>query len=626
MNKQIIFVADMFAEQYAGGAELTSEALIDASPELVKKVHARNLTVEFLQENADAFWIFGNFASINWSLVPVIAANLRYAVLEYDYKFCLHRSIEKHLHETGQECDCHKKQLGQLVAAFYQAADVVFWMSDAQRLRYIERFPALLNHRNSIVLSSVFDQQFFDKIDAIKNSSSERSGWVVLGSQSWIKGFDDAVKWCEDNGKSFQSYWDVPYDQMLNTLASAEGFVYLPKGGDTCPRMVIEAKLLGCEVVTNDNVQHASEIWWQGSPDEICAYLKGRPDVFWDTINRVIQQQPTLSGYSTTYNCIDQKYPFVESICSLLDVCDEVVVVDGGSSDGTWDVLTDMAADNKKLKIIQNPIDFNDKRFAYQSDGMQKARARSACLGDFCWQQDIDEVIHEKDYQKIRNLLISIPKSVNLVALPVVEFWGNKGKIRIDINPWKWRLSRNNPVITHGIPSHLRKIDDKGGVYSLPGSDSCDYVTKDTGDLVPFVNFHTQQTEHLRQIAMKDPVARDQYIKWFSSVIENLPGVYHYSWFDLGRKIRTYKTYWSKFWQSLYNIRQEDTPENNMFFDKRWDQVTDQEIDDLASTLEEKMGGWIFHRKIDWNNPTPSVMINVVTHPAVMEDWINSER
>ena len=83
MEKQIIFVADLFAEQYAGGAELTSDALIEASPTLVKKVHAKNLTVEFLQQNVDAFWIFGNFSSINWSLIPVIAANLRYAVLEY---------------------------------------------------------------------------------------------------------------------------------------------------------------------------------------------------------------------------------------------------------------------------------------------------------------------------------------------------------------------------------------------------------------------------------------------------------------------------------------------------------------------------------------------------------------
>ena len=623
MNKQIIFVADMFAEQYAGGAELTTEALIDASPELVKKVHARNLTVEFLQENADAFWIFGNFSSINWSLVPIIAANLRYAVLEYDYKFCLHRSIEKHQHETGQACDCHNKQLGQLVASFYSSADAIFWMSEAQRSRYTDRFPGLLNHRNSIILSSVFDQKFFDKIKEVKNQNLARSGWVVLGSKSWIKGFDQAVKWCEDHGKSYQSYWDVPYDEMLNTLASAEGFVYLPLGGDTCPRMVIEAKLLGCAVVTNDNVQHASEKWWQGSPDDVCDYLKGRPDMFWDTIARVIQQQPTLSGYSTTYNCVDQNYPFVESISSLLDVCDEVVVVDGGSSDGTWDVLMAMSNENSKLKIKQIERDWSHPRHSV-FDGMQKAAARDLCTGDFCWQQDVDEIIHENDYQKIRNLLTSTPKSVNLICLPVVEFWGNKGKIRIDINPWKWRLSRNHPEITHGIPANLRKYDENSELYSAPGSDGCDYITRNTGELVPNVNFHTQQTEQLRQASQRNPTAREQYIKWLTAVVQNLPGVYHYSWFNLPRKIRTYKNYWSRHWQSMYNIKQEDTAESNMFFNKPWSEVSDVEIDQIATLLEQEMGGWIFHRKIDWNNPTPSVMINEVTHPIIMEDYVNA--
>ena len=54
------------------------------------------------------------------------------------------------------------------------------------------------------------------------------------------------------------------------------------------------------------------------------------------------------------------------------------------------------------------------------------------------------------------------------------------------------------------------------------------------------------------------------YNDWFNSAVENLPGVHHYSWFDLERKINTYKNYWSKHWQSLYNIEQDDTPENNM--------------------------------------------------------------
>jgi len=623
MEKQIIFVADLFAEQYAGGAELTSDALIEASPTLVKKVHAKNLTVEFLQQNVDAFWIFGNFSSINWSLIPVIAANLRYAVLEYDYKFCLHRSIEKHLHETGQECDCHKRQLGQLVAGFYQAADAIFWMSEQQRARYTERFPNLLGHRNSHILSSVFDERFFEKINQLKSKTADRSGWIVLGSQSWIKGYEDAVKWCEDNEKKFQSYWDVPYEELLDIMSRSEGFVYLPRGGDTCPRMVIEAKLLGCEVVTNDNVQHASEKWWNANPDDVCDYLKGRPDVFWAAINNVIQQQPTLSGYSTTYNCVDQNYPFVESITSLLDVCDEVVVVDGGSTDGTWDVLTAMAEENPKLKIKQVERDWSHPRHSV-FDGMQKAAARDLCTGDFCWQQDVDEIIHQNDYQKIRNLLTSTPKSVNLICLPVTEFWGSKGKIRIDINPWKWRLSRNHPEITHGIPASLRRQDENGDLYSAPGSDGCDYITRSTGDLVPNVNFHTQQTEQLRQAAARDPAARHQYVQWLAAVIQNLPGVYHYSWFNLPRKIKTYKNYWSRHWQSMFNISQDDTAENNMFFNKPWSDVSDEEIDLLAARLEQEMGGWIFHRKIDWNNPTPSVMINEVTHPAVMEDYVNA--
>jgi len=37
------------------------------------------------------------------------------------------------------------------------------------------------------------------------------------------------------------------------------------------------------------------------------------------------------------------------------------------------------------------------------------------------------------------------------------------------------------------------------------------------------------------------------------------------------------------------------------------------------------MGGWIFHRKIDWKNPTPSVIIEGSTHPEVMSEWIKEK-
>ena len=55
----------------------------------------------------------------------------------------------------------------------------------------------------------------------------------------------------------------------------------------------------------------------------------------------------------------------------------------------------------------------------------------------------------------------------------------------------------------------------------------------------------------------------------------------------------------------IYDISQEDTADNNMFFDKPWSEVSDEEIKTLAKDLSEKTGGHVFHSKIEWNKPMP---------------------
>jgi len=116
--------------------------------------------------------------------------------------------------------------------------------------------------------------------------------------------------------------------------------------------------------------------------------------------------------------------------------------------------------------------------------------------------------------------------------------------------------------------------------------------------------------------------AMQQYTNWFESIARDLPSVYHYSWFNIDRKIKTYKNYWSKHWQSLYDITQEDTPDNNMFFNKSWSDVSEEEIQDLSQRLSEEMGGWIFHKKIDFSNPTPFIKATASNHPEIIKEWI----
>jgi len=668
-DTKVVFVSDLFVEQYLGGAELTTDALFQSCEYKSQRIFARDVTMDLLEQGQRAFWIFGNFSSLNLQLIPSIVANMKYAVLEYDYKYCIYRSPEKHQFAEGLSCDCEEGDHGKMISAFYYGAKFLFWMSESQMNHYFGLFPFLSDPSRaplSIVLSSVFDDNFFVTVKMLRDQfvNTERKGWIVLGSTSWVKGADQAEKWCKDNNKDYEVVWNLPYEELLTKLAQAEGFVYLPQGKDTCPRMVIEAKVLGCKLEINENVQNKDEEWFNTENiEEIEEYLYGARELFWQNIRNHIDYTPTISGYVTTRNCIEQGYPIKECIDSMQQFCDEIVVVDGGSTDGTFQMLFEMAVEAltdeekeskgindliedvrgyygninefkeslgaifkpqiidgkphtpikinfEKFKLHLLPRDWESKRFAV-FDGAQKAEARKLCEGEFCWQMDADEIVPTGDGEKVKNLCKSWPKLAELISLPVVEFWGSEDKVRVDVNPWKWRISKNLPHITHGIPLELRKFDQDGELHAAPGTDGCDYVHSETFSRIPHMSFYGEGAHNARFASLNGhEEALRAYEGWLQNSVDTLPSVKHYSWFDISRKIKTYRDFWQKHWESLYDMKQEDTPENNMFFDTKWSEVTDEDIVSLAKRLSEETGGHIFHTK--WNGlKTPWVSIKI---------------
>lgn len=622
---KLVFVADLFLSDYAGGAELTSQALIDSCPLQIETLKSKDVTLQLLEEGLEKFWIFGNFSSMDMDLIPSIIANLNYSILEYDFKYCKYRSPEKHKFAEMDDCNCQEELSGKMISAFYHGSKSIWWMSEAQEDHYLKLFP-FLKDNDPTVLSSVFDDKFFATIKILneKYKESERNGWIVLGSTSWIKGAEEAEQWCKDNNKTYEVVWNLPYSEVLAKLAQAQGFVYLPQGMDTCPRMVIEAKMLGCELHLNDYVQHKDEIWFDTEDSfDTEAYLYAAREKFWNSIKSTMTWQPTIGSYTTTRNCIEQDYPYKACIKSLLAFSDEVVVVDGGSTDGTWEELEDWANKEERLKVHQIVRDWSHSRFAV-FDGAQKAEARSKCNSEFLWQMDCDEVVHEDDCEKIIKLCKNFPMQADLVSLPVIEYWGSQDKVRADINPWKWRLSKNKEYITHGIPKELRKNDTEGHLYASMGTDGCDYVHTETFERIPHAGFYSSEVDMVRRQALAgNEEALQQYQAWFQNVVDLLPGVHHYSWINIERKIKTYKNYWQKHWLSLYDIEQEDTAENNMFFNKRWVDVSDNDITELAVIMATKTGGHVFHSKFDVNTPSPYVTINKEM-PGVMKE-IESE-
>lgn len=333
-----------------------------------------------------------------------------------------------------------------------------------------------------------------------------------------------------------------------------------------------------------------------------------------------------LSGYATTRNCKSLDYPYVESISSMLEFCDEVCVLDtSDKDDGTREELQALVdANGGKLIVKHVDLDWTAPNSGV-FDGMTKQMAREMCTGDVLWQQDVDEVLHESGYHLVRPLVEKLTPQLlvtPIISLPIVEFWGNKlnGNVRLDVNLWKWRLSVKHPSIQHGIPITHRALDITTGlVFAKQGTDGCDYIHADNGQVIPSITLIPGSVESLRQEAVSNPVLVGPMTEWLNQHVVDYPTIFHYSWFDIDRKIKTYREFWTRHWQSLYN--EEKREEDNCFFPgRKWSSVTDEEIKQLAKTLETQTTGWIFHSP--WNGTKRLGVPLNLSHPVVMTDWI----
>ena len=131
-----------------------------------------------------------------------------------------------------------------------------------------------------------------------------------------------------------------------------------------------------------------------------------------------------VSGFTFLRNGTILGYPYVESLKSLLAVCDEVVIAVGNSDDDTLAQV--QAIGDPRLKIIETTWNENmqDRGYTY---AQQKMIAQFNCTGDWAFYLEGDEVIHEKDYGLIRTTMEKYlnDKEVEALVFDYYHFYGS---------------------------------------------------------------------------------------------------------------------------------------------------------------------------------------------------------
>lgn len=119
-------------------------------------------------------------------------------------------------------------------------------------------------------------------------------------------------------------------------------------------------------------------------------------------------QNVNISAHCGVTNPETMGYPYLESIKSFASFCREVIVVDGGSTDGSLEKISQIP----NVRIVQG--ERWDRDFDWKVMGRNLQIGFSNCKGDWVFRFDVDYIFHENYIDTLKEELVK-------VSLPTVE-------------------------------------------------------------------------------------------------------------------------------------------------------------------------------------------------------------
>ena len=222
-----------------------------------------------------------------------------------------------------------------------------------------------------------------------------------------------------------------------------------------------------------------------------------------------------ISGFTIVRNAVKYNYPVLESIRSILPVCDEFIVNVGDSEDDTLKLIESIR--DPKVRIIRNAWDFSQGKevLSYQTN-----LALKECREKWAFYAQSDELAHEDDLGRIKILTERYlnDDTVDALRFPWLHFYGSYYRYRVDSG---WYQKQDRIVRNNG------QIESYGDAYAFRRKDGQELRRRNTGCFI--YHYGWVQSEELMAERRKNA----EQIGFVSLVDEERNSKYNYG--DLDR-------------------------------------------------------------------------------------------
>jgi len=305
--KKIVFVSDFFADQVQGGAEIYDALLVqqlESKGVKVCKFNSHEFTDKHfkLYEKTGFMFLVSNFVNLSESVKKLMQIySDRYCILEHDHKYLKNRNPADFKNfKAPREMIINQE--------FYRSAKQVF----CQSVKHAEVLSLNLGIDNVTNLGcSLWSKE---QLELISSKICEKnSKAAIINDPNVIKGTKEAVAVCESKNIDYDLLPKAKYENYLSTLAKYETFVFFPKTLESFCRVLLEARMMGCKLVTNNLNGCTYEPWFRGlKGQDLIDYVDSQRDVvvtkIYDKVFETTNEESKDGDITVILNCYRRPY------------------------------------------------------------------------------------------------------------------------------------------------------------------------------------------------------------------------------------------------------------------------------------------------------------------------------